>query len=313
MARSKSKTGRTKAKRTPPRKAAKPAKAKAPRKSKSAKPKRKASASGKPSALKPATRPLRAPKPLPGTRRGLRRRPVAPQPRMAPGRTAKQSVSAYDLDLDRTPANFQPLTPLSFLARTANAHPDVVAIIHGGQRITYAAFYARSRRLASALANEGIGRGDTVSVLLANTPAMLEAHHGVPMTQGVLNSINTRLDAASIAFMLDHAEAKIFIVDLEFAKTAQAALEMLEVDKHGFDEIDRRLLMTIIEKYQGGPVGLNTLAAALAEEADAIEEIYEPFLIQIGFLDRTQRGRVATQLAYEHFGLTPPRKQNVLF
>ena len=95
--------------------------------------------------------------------------------------------------------------------------------------------------------------------------------------------------------------------------TAQAALEMLEVDKHGFDEIDRRLLLTIIEKYQGGPVGLNTLAAALAEEADAIEEIYEPFLIQIGFLDRTQRGRVATQLAYEHFGLTPPRKQNVLF
>jgi fatty-acyl-CoA synthase len=148
---------------------------------------------------------------------------------MAPGRTAKQSVSAYDLDLDRTPANFQPLTPLSFLARTANAHPDVVAIIHGGQRITYAAFYARSRRLASALANEGIGRGDTVSVLLANTPAMLEAHHGVPMTQGVLNSINTRLDAASIAFMLDHAEAKIFIVDLEFAKTAQAALELAKV------------------------------------------------------------------------------------
>ncbi len=95
--------------------------------------------------------------------------------------------------------------------------------------------------------------------------------------------------------------------------TAQAALEMLEVDKHGFDEIDRRLLMTIIEKYQGGPVGLNTLAAALAEEADAIEEIYEPFLIQIGFLDRTPRGRVATQLAYEHFGITPPRRQNALF
>ena len=95
--------------------------------------------------------------------------------------------------------------------------------------------------------------------------------------------------------------------------TAQAALEMLEVDKHGFDEIDRRLLLTIIEKYQGGPVGLNTLAAALAEEADAIEEIYEPFLIQIGFLDRTQRGRIATQSAYEHFGILPPRKQNVLF
>jgi Holliday junction DNA helicase RuvB len=85
--------------------------------------------------------------------------------------------------------------------------------------------------------------------------------------------------------------------------TAQAALEMLEVDRHGFDEIDRKLLLTIIEKYQGGPVGVNTLAAALAEEPDAIEEIYEPFLIQIGFLDRTPRGRVATQLAYEHFGI----------
>jgi Holliday junction DNA helicase RuvB len=85
--------------------------------------------------------------------------------------------------------------------------------------------------------------------------------------------------------------------------TAQAALDMLEVDKHGFDEIDRRLMLTIIQKYGGGPVGLNTLAAALAEEPDALEEIYEPFLIQIGFLDRTPRGRVATRLAYEHFGI----------
>jgi Holliday junction DNA helicase RuvB len=95
--------------------------------------------------------------------------------------------------------------------------------------------------------------------------------------------------------------------------TAQAALKMLEVDQHGFDEIDRKLLLTIIEKYQGGPVGVNTLAAALAEEPDAIEEIYEPFLIQIGFLNRTPRGRVATMLAYEHFGITPNRKQSSLF
>jgi len=94
---------------------------------------------------------------------------------------------------------------------------------------------------------------------------------------------------------------------------AQAALQMLEVDRHGFDDIDRKLLLTIIEKYQGGPVGVNTLAAALAEEADAIEEIYEPFLIQIGFLNRTPRGRVATQLAYEHFGITPNRRQSSLF
>ncbi len=93
--------------------------------------------------------------------------------------------------------------------------------------------------------------------------------------------------------------------------TAQAALDMLEVDKHGFDEIDRRLMLTIIQKYGGGPVGLNTLAAALAEEPDALEEIYEPFLIQIGFLDRTPRGRVATRLAYEHFGIRYGRQPDL--
>jgi Holliday junction DNA helicase RuvB len=90
--------------------------------------------------------------------------------------------------------------------------------------------------------------------------------------------------------------------------TAEGALKMLEVDAHGFDELDRRLLITIIEKYDGGPVGLNTLAASLAEEEDALEEVYEPFLIQRGFLDRTPRGRVATRLAYEHLGVTLPRK-----
>ena len=95
--------------------------------------------------------------------------------------------------------------------------------------------------------------------------------------------------------------------------TAQKALQMLEVDQHGFDEIDRKLLLTIIEKYQGGPVGVNTLAAALAEEPDAIEEIYEPFLIQIGFLNRTPRGRTVTRLAYEHFGISPNRRQSSLF
>ena len=95
--------------------------------------------------------------------------------------------------------------------------------------------------------------------------------------------------------------------------TAQAGLQMMEVDKHGFDEIDRKLLLTIIEKYQGGPVGVSTLAAALAEEPEAIEEIYEPFLMQIGFLNRTPRGRVATRLAYEHFGITPNQRQSSLF
>jgi holliday junction DNA helicase RuvB len=90
--------------------------------------------------------------------------------------------------------------------------------------------------------------------------------------------------------------------------TAEQALKMLEVDAHGFDELDRRLLLTIIEKYDGGPVGLNTLAASLAEEEDALEEVYEPFLIQRGFLDRTPRGRVATRLAYEHLGVPQPRR-----
>ncbi|MGB7257857.1 MAG: AMP-binding protein, partial [Pseudolabrys sp.] len=134
--------------------------------------------------------------------------------------------SAYDTDLDRNPANFQPLTPLTFLARAAAVFPDHVAVIHGPLRRTYAEFYARSRRLASALAKRGIGRGDTVSAMLANTPAMLECHYGVPMTQGVLNTLNTRLDAAIIAFSLDHAEAKVVIIDREFSKVMKDALAL---------------------------------------------------------------------------------------
>jgi Holliday junction DNA helicase RuvB len=95
--------------------------------------------------------------------------------------------------------------------------------------------------------------------------------------------------------------------------TGQAALNMLEVDSYGLDDMDRKLLLAIIERHQGGPVGLETLAAALAEDTDAIEDIYEPFLIQIGFLNRTPRGRVATQLAYDHMGITPNRRQSSLF
>src|SRR6266487_2561251 len=135
----------------------------------------------------------------------------------------------YDIDLDRNPANFQPLTPLSFLERAAAVFPDHTAIIHGTRKWKYSEFYARARRLASALAKSGIKRGDTVSVMLANTPAMLEAHYGVPMTQGVLNTLNTRLDAATIAFSLDHAETKVLIVDREFFKTARDALAFAKV------------------------------------------------------------------------------------
>jgi fatty-acyl-CoA synthase len=132
----------------------------------------------------------------------------------------------YDSDLDRTPANFQPLTPLTLLERAAAVFPAKIAIVHGPLRRTYAEFYARSRRLASALDKRGIKRGDTVSVMLPNAPAMLEAHYGVPMTQGVLNTLNTRLDAAILAFTLDHAETKVLIVDREFSKVIKEALAL---------------------------------------------------------------------------------------
>jgi fatty-acyl-CoA synthase len=132
----------------------------------------------------------------------------------------------YDTDLDRNPANFQPLTPLTLLERAAAVFPAHTAIIHGALRRSYAEFYARSRRLASALARRGIKRGDTVSAMLPNTPAMLEAHYGVPMARGVLNAINTRLDAAVIAFMLDHAETKVLITDREFSKVIKEALAL---------------------------------------------------------------------------------------
>jgi fatty-acyl-CoA synthase len=135
----------------------------------------------------------------------------------------------YDIDLDRNPANFQPLTPLAFLERAASVFPDHVAIVHGPLRRTYRDFYARARRLASALEKRGIRRGDTVSVVLANTPAMLECHYGVPMCGAVLNTINTRLDAAVNAFTLDHAETKVLIVDREFSKVMKEALSKAKV------------------------------------------------------------------------------------
>jgi fatty-acyl-CoA synthase len=140
-----------------------------------------------------------------------------------------QTKTPYDIDLDRNPANFQPLTPLQFLERAASVHPDHTAIIHGPLRRSYRDFYARSRRLASALARRGIKRGDTVSVVLANTPAMLECHYGVPMVGAVLNTINTRLDAAVNAFTLDHAETKVLIVDREFSRVMKEALSRAKV------------------------------------------------------------------------------------
>ena len=140
-------------------------------------------------------------------------------------------MSIYDVELDKSPANYQPLTPLTFLARSAGVYPDHVAIIHGQSRTSYATFYARSRKLASALVKAGIKKGDTVSVILANTPAMLECHYGVPMAGAVLNTLNTRLDAPTIGFSLDHAETKFLIVDKEFSVLAKTSIQLMKGPK----------------------------------------------------------------------------------
>lgn len=132
----------------------------------------------------------------------------------------------YDQDLDRNAANHQPLTPLGFLERSAAVFPDHTAVVHGALRRSYRDLYARSRRLASALEKAGVGVGDTVAVMLPNAPAMVEAHYGVPMCGAVLNALNTRLDAAILAFTLDHGEAKVLITDREFSPVIKAALAL---------------------------------------------------------------------------------------
>ena len=139
------------------------------------------------------------------------------------------AFNPYEQNLEKTPANYQPLSPLSIVARAAAVFPDHIAVVHGAQRISYREYFARCRRLASALAQRYIGKGDTVSVMLSNTPPMLEAHVGVPMTGAVLHALNTRLDAAIIAFQLDHANTKALIVDREFAPVVREALTLSKV------------------------------------------------------------------------------------
>ena len=138
-------------------------------------------------------------------------------------------ANIFDIDLPATAANHVPLTPLSFIARAAAVYPERPAIVHGVIRRTWRETYARARQLASALAQQGAGVGSTVAVMLPNIPAMVEAHFGVPMTGAVLNALNTRLDAAAIAFMLDHSETSIVLVDREFSGVMQAALKLTQV------------------------------------------------------------------------------------
>ncbi len=152
--------------------------------------------------------------------------------------------SAYLTGLDRNLANYTPLTPLTFLERAAYVYPERPSVVHGAQRFTWRETYARCRRLASALARRGVGKNDTVALMAPNIPAMYEAHFGVPMCGAVLNTLNTRLDAATIAFMLRHGGARVLITDREFSATIERALTLLE---------QRPLVIDIDDpSYQGG-------------------------------------------------------------
>ncbi len=144
------------------------------------------------------------------------------------GDNRDMATSAYNENLSRNDANFTPLTPLSLIRRAASVYPGRTAVIHGSRRFTWAETYARCRRLASVLSRHGVGKDDTVAVMAANVPAIFEAHFGVPMTGAVLNAINTRLDAATVAFILDHGEAKVLLTDREFAPIVKEALSLCE-------------------------------------------------------------------------------------
>ena len=136
-------------------------------------------------------------------------------------------MSIFDQGLDKNKANIAPLTPVAFLRRAAAVYPEKTAVIHGPRRYSYKEFHERSCRLASALAGRGFGVGDCIAIMGANTPEMLEAHYAVPMLGGVLNSLNIRLDAETIAFILNHGEAKALLSDREFSPVIKRALAAL--------------------------------------------------------------------------------------
>ena len=170
----------------------------------------------------------------------------------------RRKSNPYEENLGKCAANYVPLTPLSFLERAAAVYPRRIAVVHGNLRQTWQETYARCRRLASALARRGIGPGDTVAVMLPNTPAMYEAHFGVPMCGAVLNSLNTRLDPEAIAFMLEHGEAKLLLVDKEFSGVVEKSLALLKRPLEIIDVEDA--------EYAGGKrLGQKTYEELLAE------------------------------------------------
>ena len=152
--------------------------------------------------------------------------------------TSPESATLYDHGLDKNPANYTPLSPLSFLPKAAAVYPDRLAVIHGKRHYSWAALYLRARRLASALQKRGVRKGDTVAAMLANTPEMVEMHFGPAMIGAVLNTLNTRLDVEAIAFMLNHGEAKVLVTDREFAPTIERALQFCKSKPLVIDVLD---------------------------------------------------------------------------
>ena len=161
----------------------------------------------------------------------------------------------YEHGLDKNAANFSPITPISFIERAATIYPNKVAVAHGNLKRTWSETYARTRQLASALIKAGVGVGDTVAVMLPNTPPMVEAHFGVPMVGAVLNSLNTRLDPEAIAFMLNHGEAKVVIVDPEFSGVMKKALAMAQAESPR----DILVIDVIDQEYEGASEKLGTV------------------------------------------------------
>jgi len=174
----------------------------------------------------------------------------------------------YEQGLERNPANYAPLTPISFLERAADVFPTRTAWIHGDMRASYAAFRARAHRLAAALAGRGVAPGDTVAVMLSNTPPMLEAHFGVPMAGAVLNSINIRLEPATIAYILEHGQAKVLLTDTEFAPTIKDVLGEVRRPPLVVDVVDRQL------RGAGERLGELTYEELLSEGDEAFAPLY---------------------------------------
>ena len=190
----------------------------------------------------------------------------------------------YVTGLEANAANYAPLTPLTFLDWSADVYPDRPAVVHGGRRFTWAQTRERCRRLASALSARGVGRGDTVSVVAANTPEMVEAHFGIPMTGAVLNTINTRMDAATIAFILDHAQAKVLITDREFSPAVSAALRQCQASPLVIDIDD--------PEYAGpgdrlGEADYEDLLAGAAPEYERVEPADEWQAISLNYTSGT--------------------------